>query len=206
MRGGVVEVRLGAEAAPRERPRHPWLALSLYTAAIYTLLPLAPPIGRALTRTTIGHWLFGPGLTVIVAALAAILSVVLYRRRAAGWTYPTLLCAAVVYAVAFSWLRAQRLERTHLPEYGIAAWLAWRAVAPLLPGRVPGYVAAAVLAAAIGLGDELLQAITPGRVYDIRDVAMNALGSVLGAVVLGTMRSTVNDAVSARRSPPAAGS
>lgn len=206
MHGRGVEVRPGAAEQARDGPRRPWLVLALYTAAIYLLLPLAPPIGLALARTTIGHWILGPGLTVIVAALAAILSVVLYRRRAPGWTYPTLLCAALAYAVAFSWLRAQRLERTHLPEYGVAAWLAWRAVAPLVPGRVPGYLAAAALGAAIGLGDELLQAITPHRVYDIRDVAMNALGAVLGIVVLATMRSTVSGGASARRSPPAAGS
>jgi hypothetical protein len=190
----------------RDGPRRPWLALALYTAAIYLLLPLAPPIGLALARTAVGHWLLGSGLIVIVGVLAGTLGVILYRRRAPGWTYPTLLCAAIVYAVAFSWLRAQRLERTHLPEYGVAAWLAWRAVAPLVPGAVPGYAAAATLGAAIGLGDELLQAVVPGRVYDIRDVAMNALGAVLGIVVLATMRAGLNGGASGRRSPPAAGS
>src|SRR5439155_15393092 len=106
----------------------------------------------------------------------------------------------------FSWLRARHLERTHLPEYGVAAWLAWRAVGPLVLGRVPGYVAAATLGAAIGLGDELLQAVTPGRVYDIRDVAMNALGALLGIVVLAIIRAALSGGSSARRSPPAAGS
>jgi hypothetical protein len=199
MRGGVVEGRVGTAAPARSEPRHPWVALALYTAAIYLLLPLAPPIGLALARTAVGRWVLGPGLTVIVATLAAVLGVVLYRRRAPGWTYPTLVAAAIVYAVAFSWLRAQRLERTHLPEYGVAAWLAWRAVAPLVPGAVPGYVAAALLGAAIGLGDELLQAVVPGRVYDIRDVAMNALGAVLGIVVLATMRASVSGGASRRR-------
>jgi len=63
------------------------------------------------------------------------------------WAYVALAGAAAGYALGFSWLREQHLERTHLPEYGVAAWLAWRAVAPLAPGMVAGYVAAAALAA-----------------------------------------------------------
>ena len=41
-------------------------------------------------------------------------------------------------------------------------------------------MAAALIGTAIGWGDELVQAILPNRVYDLRDVAMNAAGAVLG--------------------------
>ena len=117
------------------------------------------------------------------------LMVALRRRRAPRWTYAALAGAGVCYGLTFFWLRAQHLERTHLPEYGVAAWLAWRAVAPAMPGVVSGYAAAAVLASTIGYGDELLQRVVPGRVYDLRDVAMNALGAVLGIVVLAAVRA-----------------
>jgi VanZ like family len=134
---------------------------------------------------------------------------VLWRRRAPLWAFMALAGAGVAYGLALSWLRAQHLERTHLPEYGIAAWLAWRAIVPLVPAPFPSYATAALLAAAIGLGDELLQAITPGRVYDIRDVAMNALGAVLGMVVIAAVRAeraSLSGGSSSRRSPRAAGS
>jgi len=113
----------------------------------------------------------------------------LRRRRAPARAYAALAVAAAGYALAFSWLSAQHLERTHLPEYGIAAWLAWRAVAPLVPGPLAGYAAGAALAAAIGYGDELLQSIVPGRYYDLRDVGMNALGSVLAVIVIAAARA-----------------
>ena len=166
-----------------------WLALATYTAAVYGFLPFGPRIGITLGGTAAGAWLLGPGLTVLTMVGTLTLVLVLVRRVAPPHEYAMLLGAALGYVVAFSWLRGQHLERTHLPEYGIAACLAWWALAPSVPAVVPGYVAAAGLAAAIGYGDELLQRVVPGRVYDLRDVGMNAVGAVLGTLVLAAARA-----------------
>ncbi len=193
-----------------------WAVLAVYVAVVYAFLPLGPRVGLALLRTAPGAWLLGPGLVGATLAGACALLLHLRRQRAPGWAYAALVGVALAYVVAFSWLRLQRLERTHLPEYGVAAVLAWRAVAPLFQGAVAGYAAAAALGAAIGYGDELLQGMLPGRYYDLRDVAMNALGAVLGMMVLAAIRSgrvreaapasEVSAGWSARRSPRAAGS
>jgi hypothetical protein len=166
-----------------------WAALGCYVGLIYASLPLGPRVGLTLLRSTLGAWVLGPGLPLLAAAGAGWLMLGLRRRRAPLAAYSALAAAAAGYLLAFSWLRAQHLERTHLPEYGMAAWLAWRAIDPMLPGTVPAYVAAAGMAAAIGYGDELLQGVIPGRYYDLRDVAMNALGAVLGVVVLAAVRA-----------------
>jgi len=166
-----------------------WVALGCYVGAIYGTLPFGPRLGLRLVRTGPGGWLLGPGLPILAVAGALIVMVALRRRRAPAWAYGLLAACAVSYVVAFSWLRAQHLERTHLLEYGVAAWLSWRAIGPLVPGPVAGYGAAAALAAAIGYGDELVQGILPGRYYDLRDVAMNALGALLGVLVLAAARS-----------------
>lgn len=179
-----------------------WAALGLYTLALYALLPIGPRLGLAALRTAPGSWLLGPGLAVLGAAGALALVVRLRRRRAPPWAYLALAGAALAYVVAFSSLRAARLERTHLPEYGVAGILAWRALVPLVPGPA-AYVAAAGLGAAIGLGDELLQGVVPGRHWDLRDVGMNALGALLGVIVLA---AALSGGSSSRRSPPGAGS
>lgn len=163
--------------------------LGAYVAAIYASLPFAPRLGLRFLRTAPGSWFLGPGLALVVMAGAAALVLALRRRRAPARAYAALAVAAGGYALALSCISAQRLERTHLPEYGIAAWLAWRAIAPLVPGPLAGYAAGAALAAAIGYGDELLQSIVPGRYYDIRDVGMNALGSVLAVIVIAAARA-----------------
>src|SRR5207247_1036134 len=168
-----------------------WVALGAYVAATYASLPFAPRLGLRFLRTAPGSWVLGPGLALVLLAGAAALVLVLRRRRAPARAYAALAVAAGGYALALSWLTAHHLERTHLPEYGVAAWLAWRALAPLVPGPLAGYAAGAALAAAIGYGDELLQSIVPGRYYDIRDVGMNALGSVLAVIVIAAARAGV---------------
>jgi hypothetical protein len=188
-----------------------WGALGLYVALIYVALPLGPRVGLAVLRTGPGSWLLGPGLTVLALAGVVFLGLRMRRRGAPAWAYVALALAGVGYAVGFAWLRSQRLERTHLPEYGLAAYLAWRAVGPLAPGALSGYAAAALLGAAIGYGDELIQAVLPGRVYDLRDVALNAIGALLGIVVVAATRAVprkepLSAGSSARRSPQAAGS
>ena len=178
---------MATEPGPRAAAR--WLVLGAYVAAVYAFLPYGPALGRALAGSAPGAWLLGPGIIVLAVAGALGLLLMLRRNGAPGWAYGTLAGASVTYVVAFSWLRSRHLERTHLPEYGIAAWLAWRAVHPLVPGALAGYGAAALLGAAIGYCDELLQLVVPGRVYDPRDIAMNALGAMLGVVVLAAVRA-----------------
>jgi len=166
-----------------------WVALGCYVGAIYATLPFGPWVGLRLVRTAFGGWLLGPGLPLLALAGGAAGMILLGRRRAPRWAYAALALSAAGYVVAFSWLRAQHLERTHLPEYGIAAWLSWRAIEPVVPGVVASYATAAAMAATIGYSDELLQRIVPGRYYDLRDVAMNALGAVLGVLVLAAVRA-----------------
>lgn len=165
-----------------------WLALGAYAAAIYLTLPYGPAVGRAVTHTALGAWLLGPGMAMLLVAGGLLALASLRRRRAPAYAYALLVLAAAGYGLALAWLRAQRLERVHLPEYGVAAWLAWWAVVPRLPGAA-GYVVAAAIAAAIGYGDELLQRIVPGRYYDVRDIAANALAAVLAVLVLAVVRA-----------------
>ena len=183
-----------------------WLALGAYAALLYGLLPYGPAIGRAVQDTAAGRYGLGSGAVWIVVAGSLLVAERLRRRGAPLLAYALAGTAAVGYAAALLWLRAIRLERVHLPEYGIAAWLAWRAVSPALGTRWPAYVTAAAMAAAIGWGDELVQAVTPGRFYDLRDVAANALGATLGTLIVAAWHIAPGRAGTPDRpSAPAAG-
>jgi hypothetical protein len=131
----------------------------------------------------------GRGAGWIVAAGATAILWRLRRRSAPASAYVVATLTAVGYVLALGWLRAVRLERVHLPEYGVAALLAWRALVPSMGQGHATCVAAALVGSLIGWGDEIVQGITPGRVYDVRDIAANALGAVLGALVIAVCQA-----------------
>jgi hypothetical protein len=173
-----------------------WALLAAYTVLIYTTLPFGGGAGRAVLRSPVGAWLFGPGLVLLAAILVAALVVRLRRNAAGVRAYALLALTGAGWAGALVWLRTMRLERIHVPEYGLAAWLAWRAVRPHVPGPTAAYIAAAAIAALIGWGEEEIQRFVPGRVYDPRDIVANALGAILGVLLVATLREAA-----ARRSP-----
>ena len=90
-------------------------------------------------------------LLVLVVVGALAIGVRLRRRQAPARAYALGAAAILGYALALGWLHAIRLERVHLPEYGIASLLAWWALVPSLGDRGRTYVAAAALAALTGV-------------------------------------------------------
>jgi VanZ family protein len=90
-------------------------------------------------------------------------------------------------------LAPRPLERAHLPEYGLAAYLAWRAARPALGAGVGCYAAALGTAAVIGWVEEVVQGATPGRYFAWHDVGVNALGAALGLGVLASLRAAAAD-------------
>lgn len=165
-----------------------WLPFALLVAVMYGTLGVAPMVGRAVLATAVGAWSFGRGLPIVVLAVGAGLVWHLARRQAPLSAYGLLALALIGYAGGLLWLRTQRLERVHLPEYGVLAWLGWRALVPTLGDGAKAYAAAAVLAAVVGWGEEIVQGFVPGRVYDLRDVGANALAAVLGTLLVASLR------------------
>jgi len=164
-----------------------WMVLGAYAAAIYGTLPYGPAVGRSVLRSPAGSWLLGPGIGLIALAAGACVVAVLWGRRAPSSSYVALALAGGGTMLGLAWLRAQHLERVHLPEYAVAAWLAWRALDAHGLRSARAYVGAALIAAALGVGDELLQAVTPGRVCDVRDMMANALGGTLGVLLVAAL-------------------
>lgn len=107
-----------------------------------------------------------------------------------------LLCAALV--VAMFWLGSQPGASAVIPSppwdrllhfvvYGGYATLAWIAFG----GR--RWLPAVLVAVAIGLLDEGLQALAPGRTADWTDIAADVAGAVVAVAVLGALRRRLDE-------------
>jgi glycopeptide antibiotics resistance protein len=131
-----------------------------------------------------------PLLLAIVTGLIVYVSLYPFRFLEHG---PTLLEALQ----RISWQRAGRGDAFNnlllYAPFGFCAALAFEA----RWGRVAGLVGAVVLGTALSLGLELLQASVPLRVSSLRDVALNAVGALGGALF-----GTVFHAITSRISPP----
>jgi hypothetical protein len=157
-----------------------WLWTLAVLAAIYSTLGLAGKLAGYLREHNLLGFGFGMGLLL---AVGAVIAQWVKRRPGRGEIWVVLGVAAVYF---MAWVRIENpAERTHLFEYGLVAVFIYQALSERLRNgrRVPSPAAIAVVATALlGWLDEGIQAILPNRVYDLRDVGVNALAGLLAVV------------------------
>ena len=163
-----------------------WAVLALYTAGIFLSLPYTPRLVKWSNAR------FGPEVAIlVVGAVLALAGAILVRRLLSVRTtgpWPHLALAALGLASWASWrlLASSPIGRVHLPEYGLLAILAAWAVG----GRIFSAIGSGIAAAGVGFLDELVQLITPGRVFDWWDVAINVAAAILGGLACAWWRWT----------------
>ena len=163
-----------------------WAVLALYTAGIFLSLPYTPRFVKWSNAR------FGPEAAILMVGTVLGLAAALLARRLlplrAAFPWPHLALAALGLAswAAWSLLASSPIGRVHLPEYGLLAILAGWAVGGGIPAAIGGGFAAAL----VGFLDELVQLITPGRVFDWWDVAINVAAAILGGLAFAWWRWT----------------
>ncbi len=170
--------------SPKERRL--WLWTVAVLAAINMAAVLAGSLVDAIGSETLLGIAFGAGFGL---AVAAVIGMALARRsRAEVWVALGVASAFLMIPVRSG---ASSLERTHLFEYGLLAGLMYEALAErgASGGRIrfPGLVAI-VTTLLFGWLDEAIQALVPGRVYDVRDVLTNGLAALVAVTSLATLR------------------
>ncbi len=159
------------------RERRLWLWVLATLAAIYASMGPVGSLVAALRERNLLRLSIALALVVIGVAVIGP-----WLRRRPGWReIGVALAVAAVYLLA--WVRIPiPEERTHLAEYGVVALLIHQALAERARQgrRVPAPAALAVAATALlGWLDEAIQATLPHRVYDLRDVGVNALAGLM---------------------------
>ena len=159
-----------------------WLAVA-YLTVVYATLPFARPIWRRIEPLILHReslWFLAAG-----GVLAVLLGVRAWTagpvRRATGAALLAAVLAAYVVLLFVFYRGRLTLEKVHLIEYGVLAYLVLNAATVTRRGG-PGAAVAALFIALAGAGDEALQKIIPERVFDPYDIVANWLGGALGAV------------------------
>lgn len=164
---------------PDPSPTRSWLLLAAYVALVYASLPFVRDVVVALRQ----QQLLGAVVTGVyfLAAVALVYHVVFDVRLSDRIAFIALVILAALAGSLVLGLAIPE-ERIHFVQYGLMALLARGACAWTMKPR-GAFIAALALASAAGYVDELIQGLLPDRVYDLRDVAINAVAALLALVV-----------------------
>ncbi len=167
------------------RERTLWLRAAVVLAAIYASAGFAGTLAGFLQRhEVLLGVVFGVGFVCVMAAVGGGALTTRPGRREA-WTR---LGVAAAFGTLVVRLGVGPLERSHLFEFGLLGVLLHDALAERRsadPGVPSPAVAAVVATAVLGWLDEAVQAAVPGRVYDLRDVGVNALAGFVAVIGRG---------------------
>jgi hypothetical protein len=157
-----------------------WLPLLAYVALVYGSLPWTRDVLIALDQ----QQLVGGVVTACYfgAAVLVVYHVVFDVRLTDRVAFAALVALGAGVGALVLGLSVPE-ERLHFLQYGLMAVLARRALATWPLHGWAQYLAAVAFASAAGWGDELVQGRLPGRVYDLRDVLINA--SAAGLAMAG---------------------
>lgn len=161
-----------------------FLIASLVSAVIVVVSPFMGQLQSYLRRTLSTDqyvWLFGGGVLAAVGAAFLVAVLRIHERRAAR---VALLVAALAVGggylqwTATPWREVNAVERVHFVEYGLIAFLfyrAWRSAGDLSMVVLP-----LLSAFMVGTFDEWLQWFIPVRVGEAHDVFLNLVSISCG--------------------------
>jgi hypothetical protein len=157
-----------------------WIFVLGYVALIYSTIGVV----RYGTQFLRSH----NCMRLTVRSLYAIGFVLLLRRfihqKITGlWRYAVLVGIFIFY-LKFGKYFGTPEEEIHFIEYGLVGILFASALAGHLQNRFIIFVTSLLLATVAGGIDELLQKLYPSRVFDVKDILLNALSAFLGLVLL----------------------
>lgn len=159
------------------RERRLWLWTLVVVVAIYATLGLARTLAGELRNRDLLDAVFVACFLAVIAT-SAILGL---RLRARGRELGVLVGVVAVYVMVLVRIALPE-ERTHLIEYGVVGLLILEALLERRsngrPVVVPG-VLAVLAATSVGVVDELIQGVLPGRSFDYRDIGFNAVAAAL---------------------------
>jgi hypothetical protein len=182
------------ERLPRESEFLSWSFVVLWSGIIYLTIPFV----RGGVKYVRGEW-GRETFTYVVAAvviLATVATVILLlksgRKSFAGYGWLLGIGGVIVY-LTFDLKASSPEEAVHYLQYGLLSLLLFRAFIHRIRDTSI-YGAVTIAGTIVGMIDETIQWMTPGRYFGARDIWLNftAVGLVQLAVALGIRPSLIS--------------
>jgi len=161
-----------------------WLWVALCILSIYLMVPIA----RLVRNFVEERWnvsFFGYSVLFIVCvAFLASLYFLWFRfkiRALSNYLWLAVIAFVYVYFTLKLWKRPE--EAIHFLEYGLLGILLFRSLRHHIDDKSI-YMAALLIGGLVGIFDEVLQWMIPRRIWDMRDVGLNALSCCLCQVAI----------------------
>jgi VanZ family protein len=161
-----------------------WLWVAFCTLSIFLVVPLARTIQKFVSARW-GRAFFGYGVLAATAVVfCSIIYILIFRlkvRTPSNYLWLAAVAALYVYFTLQLWRAPE--EAVHFLEYGLLGFFLFRALSLTIRDKSI-YLTAFLLGSLIGIFDEVLQWMMPGRYWDFRDAGLNALATGLFQVAL----------------------
>jgi len=161
-----------------------WLWVALCTLSIFIIIPIARSVRNFVEKHLSADFF---GYSVICVVCIAFLTVIyLLWFRLKNRDFPNYLWLAVIACVYIFftlklWERPE--EAIHFLEYGLLGLLLFRGLRHHIHDKSI-YLTAFLIGGLVGIFDEVLQWMIPSRIWDMRDIGLNALSCGLCQIAI----------------------
>ncbi len=167
-----------------------YIYVIIYTIAVYLTIPFARSAATFLSE----HGLLKYSIYFLLSIFIITCCCLIFKYI--GFRLLNIISLAVFFPLYISIIQTYDVlaEKIHFIEYGVLAFLLYRALKKNIPSMLI-YPVSLVIVFLIGWGDELIQYFLPERVYEFRDVLLNVLsgGLILALIFLVEKLRVINN-------------
>jgi len=176
-----------------------WFAIAIYVASLPYAIVLFNFLENSLTLPVVKK------LPVVLLLLFCLFYIRLCRGQKRGYQFANFLAPSAVLLTGVLILESNPIKYIHIPEYMLLTWLIYLAI-NRQNSSLAAVVASAIYASALGVFDEIHHGINPTRYFGWKDMAINTVGSTIGALGLVALNKGKHDgAVATNNSKSAMG-
>jgi len=160
-----------------------WALVAVYTFVLPYLIVVYTAIVKHFSAAIAGKI----PITITIVMGVVFFVIVLVLKKDIKILILLIPCTIITWVLIS--LQPNPNKYIHIPEYVVMSWILFEALSLDYKGKGIFYLVF-ICAASLGVVDEMMQGILPGRFYGWRDMIMNSAAAVIGIFTLVGLRTT----------------